>query len=74
MICCLDIRRRDLQVFGLYALKLKSNFFITAGSIRFSNQPEDELDEDVKWKLNEVCHFFRKKLVFDPWGMDENKF
>ena len=58
----------------LYALKLKGVFFIAGGSVRFSNQPENELDEDVKWKLNEVCHFFKKKLVFDPWGMDENKF
>jgi hypothetical protein len=56
----------------LYALKLKKNFFITAGSIKFSNGPDNELDEDVKWKLNEVCHFFKKELVFDPWGLDEN--
>lgn len=55
----------------IYALKLKGIFFITAGSVRFPNQQENELDEDVKWKLNEVCHFFKKKLAFDPWGLDE---
>jgi hypothetical protein len=65
---------QEFSTLRIYALKLKGIFFITAGSVRFSNQSEHELDDDVKWKLNEVCHFFKKKLVFDPWGLDENKF
>jgi hypothetical protein len=57
----------------IYAVKLKGFFIVTAGAIRFSDLPETELDEEVKWKLNEVCHYFKKKPVFDPWGLEENK-